>query len=574
MFLVEQRALPRDVWLVRDGAQIPHRDQSITCCAAAANDERRDSAKLPMGARLGDPHLPAMRILALIVCFVACAGTDPGLRPAPPRPASRDVDRAELTFAGRDGLAHYAQRWRPRTGEPRAAVVIHHGLADHSERYSAFAERLVGAGYAVWAFDMRGHGRSAGARVQIDRIDDLLDDLDAFVAVVRQGEPGRRIVLYGHSVGGLATALYAIERQPDVAGVILAAPGIAFDAPAIQAAVIRFVAPLAPDARVLAVPHAEFSRDPAVVGEMGRDPLIHQAYGPARTARAAVDGVARVWAHPERLVAPLLVVHGTGDRVTAPSGSRDLVARAGAADRTLRLYDGLYHDVLHDPDGDRVAGDILAWLDARTGASGAAPVAAVDPRPSALRPLAGDRAPRTMAIELDARGEHRAGDAGATAGLRVRSATGARLGFTGGVDLRGGYLDGGRFEADGHLLGLAARRGAATVALTTGVGIGGLRGAGATHVPVELALEAPLGPTRVLARAGLGWRLGGARYADDAFGVADEATALVGLRLGRDVGYWGRVRAGAGPFVALTYRNLGGTDVWGVALGGELWGGN
>jgi hypothetical protein len=179
-----------------------------------------------------------------------------------------------------------------------------------------------------------------------------------------------------------------------------------------------------------------------------------------------------------------------------------------------------------------------------------------------------------MAVELDVRGEHRDGDSGATAGLRLRLGTGAQVGYTGGIDLRGGYLLGARYEVDGHLLGLAVRSGATTLSLTAGVGIGGLRGAGATHLPVELALEAPLGPTRLLARAGLGWRLGGATYADDAFGIADEVTALAGLRIGRDRGYWSTVRAGAGPFVAVTYRNLGGADVWGVALGGELWGGN
>ncbi|HEX7838029.1 MAG TPA: hypothetical protein VF469_11230, partial [Kofleriaceae bacterium] len=93
-------------------------------------------------------------------------------------------------------------------------------------------------------------------------------------------------------------------------------------------------------------------------------------------------------------------------------------------------------------------------------------------------------------------------------------------------------------------------------------------------LPVELAFEAPLGPTRLLARGGLGWRLGGARYTDDALGLADEATALLGLRIGRDRGYWSTVRAGAGPFVAVTYRNLGGSELWGIALGAELWGGN
>jgi alpha-beta hydrolase superfamily lysophospholipase len=521
--------------------------------------------------------LLAMQLLpGVFACLVACAAVDPGLRTAsPPQPAApADIDRADLTLSGARGLALYAQRWRPRTGEPRGVVVIHHGLADHSDRYAGFAERLVRAGYAVWAFDMRGHGRSAGARVQIDRIDDLLDDLDALVATVREHEPGRPIVLYGHSLGGLATALYAIERHPGVAGVILAAPGIAFDAPPIQAAVIRLLAPVAPDAPVLAVPHAEFSSDPRVVAELDSDPLIEQASGPARTARAAIEGVRRVWAHPEQLVVPLLVVHGSSDQVTAPSGSRDLVARAGTIDRRLAIYDGLHHDVLHDPGGDRVATDIVAWLDAHTGGAAPAGRSPDAELTAATRPLAGDRPPRTMAIELDVRGEHRDGGSGATAGLRLRIGTGESFGYTGGIDLRGGAFDGARYELDGHLVGVAVRRGATTASLTTGLGVGGLRGAGATHLPVELALEAPLGPTRLLARAGLGWRLGGAAYAGDAFGIADEVTALAGLRLGRDQAYWSTVLAGAGPFLAVTYRNLGGVDVWGVALGGELWGGN
>lgn len=516
-----------------------------------------------------------MRILPglLTAAALAACATDPGLRIAePPHPAaSADVDRTDALFgaaAGREGQPHYAQAWRPRSAAPRGVVVIHHGLADHSDRYAAFAERLVHAGYAVWALDMRGHGRSAGARVSIARIDDLIDDLDAFLAMVRQREPGLPIVLYGHSVGGLTTALYAIERHPDVAGVVLAAPAIAFDAPPLQAAGIQLVDALAPGAPVLATPHAEFSSDPRVVAEMDADPLIAQGNGPARTARAIVDGVERVWAHPEQLAAPLLVVHGRADELTAPSGSRDLVARAGNPDRTLRLYDGLHHDVLHDPGSEAVAADVVAWIDAHM-AGRAAPAPAV----TAER-LAGDRSPIAMAVELDARGERDAADTGATAGLRLRVATGAEVGYAGGIDLRAGYLGRGYYEADGHLLGLGIRSSGATLAITAGVGIGGLRGAGATHLPVELALDAPVGPARLVARVGAGWRLGGAHYDDDALGPADEVTALVGVRIGRDHRYWSTVAAGAGPFVALGYRNLGGVEIWGVSLGGELWGGN
>lgn len=521
----------------------------------------------------------AAAALVLVISVLAgCAGArSRGVRlDDPPRaPVPEDIDREELTFAGTGELQLYAQRWRPRTGTVRGVLVIHHGLADHSARYAGFAERLARAGYAVWALDMRGHARSAGPRVRFDRIDELVGDLERFVALVRAREPGAPLFVFGHSLGGLVTALYAIECRPDVAGVVLSAPGIAFDIPAFGAGAVRFASRLAPDAPLMTVQHDLFSTSAEVIADMKRDPLIEAPKGPGRSSRGALDGVARVWAHPERLVAPLLALHGTADKVTAPIGSRDLVVRAGGADKTLRLYDELNHDLLHEPAGgaERVTADIVAWLDAHTGgaATGFAP-----PPP---RRLGGDRRPMALAVDLDARGERTDAASGATAGLRVRlgagRATPLGLGWTGGLDLRGGYLDGGLFEADAYPVGLALRgRGGAQLAIAAGVGIGGARGASATHLPLEAALELPLGPVHVLARASIGWRLGGDAYGDDAFGIADEAGATLGLRVGRDRRYWATTAAGAGPFVAVTYRNLGGADVWGVALGGQIWGGN
>jgi hypothetical protein len=165
-----------------------------------------------------------------------------------------------------------------------------------------------------------------------------------------------------------------------------------------------------------------------------------------------------------------------------------------------------------------------------------------------------------------------------TGGVRLRLGAGRGglgAGYLGGVDLRAGYEHGGVYEADAHVAGLALRGSSGSfVAVTGGIGIGGLRGGTATHVPVELSGELAAGPVRLLARGGLGWRLGGARYAADAHGVADELTALIGVRLGADDRYWSAVSAGAGPYIAATYRDLGGAELWGLALGLELWGAN
>jgi alpha-beta hydrolase superfamily lysophospholipase len=500
-----------------------------------------------------------------IVLVAACGAADPGLRkPTAPLPTGDGVHWSDTTFAGR-GVSLYAQSWRP-DGDVKAVVVIHHGLYDHGARYAAFAERLVHDGYAVWAMDMRGHGRSSGEQMRADRIDDYLDDLDAFMRLVREREPGKPIYLFAHSLGGLIAALYAVERQPPIAGLALSGPGIAFDAPPIQAAAIRMIAAIAPGAPILALDRGSFSSNPAMPAQMAADPLLYQHAGEARTARAAIDGAARVWAAPERIAMPLLVVAGSADKLVAPSGGRDLVAHAGTKDASFILYDGFNHDLMHEPDAARVMADIQTWLDAHVAGHPATPPALTTQR------LTGDRGSGFTSVELDARGEDHDG-VGVTAGLRARFGLGP---YAGGLDLRAGSFPDGRgalYEADLHAVGLGLRADSgASASVTGGIGIGGVRGASATHLPVELSLEAPLGPIRALARAGAGWRLSGPRYASDAHGIADELDAMLGIRLGRDRHYWAHVVAGAGPYVAVTYRDLGGVEFYGVELGVELWG--
>lgn len=528
--------------------------------------------------RLGR-SLPARAALVLALLATSALGcgaaADLGVRLREPAPAAPvDLAWEQLSFTGHGGTQLFAQSWRPASARPRGVLVIHHGLADHSTRYAPLAEELARAGYAVWAFDMRGHGRSAGRRALMNNMDEMLGDLDAFVRLVRERADGAPLFLMGHSIGGLITALYAIERQPQLAGYITVSPGIAVDAPPLQAAAIQFVNAIAPNANIFATPHERFSNPAAVVREMDTDPLISQRNASARTARTALDGIRRVWAAPERLVVPLLALHGQDDLITAAAGSRELVARAGAADKTLRVYPGFPHDLFHEPNSSLVSGELRAWLDAHTG--GPAVPFASTPLTTALR---GESAGRALSVELDVRADAPSSselDGGISAGLRSRVGVGpsARLSYYGGLDLRAGAQDGFRYEAAGHVLGVATRSRSTLLALSGGLSLGNLRDGAALSAPVELSFEASVGPTRLLARAAASWALTGDGYADSALGIADEVSAFAGLRLFSDHHYWSATAAGAGPYVALTYRNLGGEPFYGVALGAQLWGGN
>lgn len=540
--------------------------------------KRRPSKAFALRAPSARSAPAAYRLACAAFTLAACAApADLSLRPRTPAPAPlADLTWEQVTFPGHGNTQLFAQSWRPASTTPRGTLIIHHGLADHSTRYAPLAEALARAGYAVWALDMRGHGRSAGARVVMEGIDVMLDDLDAFVRLVRARAPQQPLFLFGHSIGGLIAALYTIERQPALAGTITVSPGIALEAPPIQAAAIQLVNALSPNAAIFAVPHPLFSNQPAVVHDMDTDPLISQRPAPARTARAALDGIRRVWAAPERITVPLLALHGQEDRVTAPSGSRDLVARAASPDKTLRVYPGFPHDLFHEANSSLVVDELRAWLDAHTG--GPAVAFAATPLSTALR---GDAAGRLASLELDARSELSAAqldDSAFSAGLRARFGFGPsrRLTYYGGLELRAGARNGFRYEATAHLLGLATGTRTTLLAVTGGLSFSNLRDSAALSAPVELSFEASLGPTRLLARAAASWAVTGDDAPSSALGAteASELSALVGLRLFADHSYWATTAAGAGPYLAVTYRNLGGAKLYGLSLGMHLWGGN
>jgi acylglycerol lipase len=279
--------------------------------------------------------------------------------------ATAAPDAREWGFEGARGVRLHAVSWRPQ-GRTRAAVVVVHGLKDHSTRYAGFAERLASRGIAMHAFDLRGHGRSEGERAWVDAFDDYLLDLETFVACVTNSERAAPLFLLGHSMGGAIATLWALERHAPFAGLLLSAPALRARLSFAWACAVRVVAGVAPRARVFQLDVGRFSRDRATVEDALRDGLVHHAPAPARTACELLSAMTRIEAGSALLDVPLLAMHGSADPITDPDGTVRLVDRAASRDKELRLYDGLAHDLLHEPERDRVMWDAIGWIEQRT----------------------------------------------------------------------------------------------------------------------------------------------------------------------------------------------------------------
>jgi len=268
-------------------------------------------------------------------------------------------------FSGRDGLRLYRCAWLPEA-PPRAAVALVHGIHEHSGRYASLAGALNAHGYAVYAFDLRGHGRSAGQRAWIASFEELLDDVEVFLEQLRREAPGLPLFLLGHSMGGEVAAWLVITRQPCLDGLILSAPalGVGGKVFPVLRHLARFFSWLFPRLRLTRLGCRFMSRDPQVIEDFRNDPLVYHGKFPLRTGAEILRIIRRIQERMEEVQLPLLVMHGTRDFVTDCRGSRQLYERAASPDKTLHLYEGLYHEIFNEPERDQVIGDLIAWLNA------------------------------------------------------------------------------------------------------------------------------------------------------------------------------------------------------------------
>ena len=271
----------------------------------------------------------------------------------------------EATFEAADGLQLFERRWLPK-GDAKAVVALVHGGAEHSGRYAHVAAFLNGHGYALAAYDLRGHGRSEGPRMLVRSAEKHLDDAERFLGRLRQTWPQRPLFLLGHSLGGAIATLLVLARPVEVDGLVLSGPFLQLgeDLSPLRIGAAKVLGRLLPRLPVEKLDATYISRDEAVVRGYEADPLVYHGGIPARSAAAIIPAFQRIEAEEVGLRVPLLVLHGTDDRLADVEGSKRLYRRAGSEDKTLKLYEGFYHEVLNEPEKERVMEDLRAWLEA------------------------------------------------------------------------------------------------------------------------------------------------------------------------------------------------------------------
>jgi alpha-beta hydrolase superfamily lysophospholipase len=270
------------------------------------------------------------------------------------------LSRSAGWLTGVGGGRLYHQAWGLEGA--RGVVVLAHGLSEHSGRYEHVAERLVGEGFAVEAVDHRGHGRSEGARALVE-VDDLVEDLDRLVDAAVGAHPGVPLFLLGHSMGGLIAAEYAMGHQHRLAGLVLSAPLAALEAASpVTRLTARVISAVAPRLGLVEIDSALVSRNPEVVRAYDFDPLVYRGRLPARTVSELASAIGSL---PERATAitlPVLIMYGSGDHLVPPAGSVMLDSVISSKDKTLKVYDGLFHEILNEPEQETVLDDLCAWL--------------------------------------------------------------------------------------------------------------------------------------------------------------------------------------------------------------------
>jgi len=271
----------------------------------------------------------------------------------------------ETTWTANDGAITYVRGWEPDNA-PKAAIGFVHGLGEHIGRFEHVAKALTDAGYVMVGFDLRGHGRTSGTRGHVPSLDAAMQDVRRLLQLLAEKYPNLPQFLYGHSLGGLFTLTYAIQYGSNLKGVIVSDAGLR--SPLLdQKAKVLMAKVLGSFLPAMTIPTAldpaTISRDPEVVQKYIDDPLVHDktSLGLAKASMTAID---LCFAHAKEFAPPLLMMHGKADKLTYASGSEEFTKLASEMNKdvTLKLWDGLYHEIHNEPEKADVFRFMIEWL--------------------------------------------------------------------------------------------------------------------------------------------------------------------------------------------------------------------
>jgi acylglycerol lipase len=276
------------------------------------------------------------------------------------------MEHQEGKFQGNKGTNLFYQCWIP-DGKIKAILLIVHGLADHSGRYTNLVTKYLPKGYAIYSYDQRGHGQSPGLKGYIDKFSCFVNDLDHFLRYIRKKHSETKIYIIGHSIGGTIAATFAVSHQKEFNGLILSGaltkPGASVSKILITIAPILSL--LVPKIGLYTIDALSVSRDEVVVKNYINDPLVYR--GKIRT-RLGIEILKGMQALPYRIAQislPILILHGSDDRLSEPDSSRILYEGVSSVDKTIRIYDGFYHEIFNEPGHETVLADMENWLERR-----------------------------------------------------------------------------------------------------------------------------------------------------------------------------------------------------------------
>ncbi len=258
----------------------------------------------------------------------------------------------------------YYQYWLPE-GEPKAILLVAHGITEHSGRYMNVVNHFVPAGCAVYGVDHIGHGKSDGKRVCVDRFKDYTKTLKIYFDMIRGWLSPKPIFLVGHSMGGLISSAYLLEHQDELAGAVLSGPGIKVPDNISNAVIIagKILSVVMPKAGIIQLDTEGICRDPAVVDAYVNDPLVYKGKITARLGAEILKTSQHVTESAIKIRLPIMIVQGGRDKIVDPRGAQLLYDSISSEDKTIKIYDDLYHEVFNEPEHEQVLDDIKVWIE-------------------------------------------------------------------------------------------------------------------------------------------------------------------------------------------------------------------